>query len=47
MILISFGKRLDLDLDGNQGKLYVWVDRKLVAQSESLNSKIVIDLPND
>jgi hypothetical protein len=44
---IVWKKDWDLDLDGNQGKLCVWVDGKLVAQSESLNSKIIIDLPND
>ena len=44
---IIWKKDWDLDLDGNQGKLCVWVDGKLVAQSESLNSKIIIDLPND
>jgi hypothetical protein len=42
---IIWKKDWDTDMAGNQSKLRVWVDGKLVAESESLNDKLTVALP--
>jgi hypothetical protein len=42
---IVWKKDWDPSIPGNQSHLYIWLDGKLVAQSEVLNKKLLIEIP--
>ena len=44
---IVWKKDWDQSKPGNQSQLYIWLDGKLVAQSKSLNKKLVVEIPAD